>query len=87
MASLKEEFEEANANVELAKVKRETTGNEKDRVQKIVEELHRSKEECFSTAQCCEMLKICLSQLGCFQEKNNSCVVTLLGRRSGLKAK
>lgn len=49
MARQKEEIEESNANVELEKVKQEITENEKDRVQKNVDELHQSKEECFST--------------------------------------
>lgn len=57
MALLKETLEEMNAKFELQNAKHEIVVGERDRLQKIVDELQWSKEECFSiAAMCCEKL-------------------------------
>jgi hypothetical protein len=58
MLKLKEKFDEVNGNFEVEKLKREIVEAERDRVQKNVDELRESKEQCFSVvAQCCDKLK------------------------------
>jgi hypothetical protein len=51
----------------VEKTKQEIAKTERDRLQKIVEELHESKEECFSTdVQRCEKLKNMFINIGAF---------------------
>jgi hypothetical protein len=57
MLKLKEKFDEVNENFEIEKLKCEITEAERDMVQKNVDELRKSKEQCFSVAaQCCDKL-------------------------------
>jgi chromosome segregation ATPase len=49
MRKLKEKLDEVSESLEVENEKREIVKTEKNRVQKIVEELRESKEESFST--------------------------------------
>lgn len=70
MVELKQKFDEANENFEVEKTKQEIAKTERDRLQKIVEELHESKEECFSTiVQRCEKLKNMFINIGAFSSE------------------
>jgi chromosome segregation ATPase len=55
---LEKKLDEVNENFEVEKAKREISEIERNRVQKNIEELRQSKEECFSVCmQCCNNLK------------------------------
>jgi hypothetical protein len=63
---------EVNENFEVKKAKREIAEAERDRVQKNVEELRTSKEQCFSiAAHCCEKLKSMFANVGAFSNDKN----------------
>jgi hypothetical protein len=55
---LEKKLDEVTESFNVEQTKREISNNERSRIQKIVEELRHSKEECFSVAmQCCNKLK------------------------------
>lgn len=58
MAKLKEKVKDTSVIFEVEKVKHKISDNERTTLQKIVDELWESSEECFySTAQCCKKFK------------------------------
>jgi hypothetical protein len=70
MALLEEILEEMNAKFELQNAKHEIVVGERDRLQKIVDELQWSKEECFSiAAMCCEKLQNTFVTIGVFSSE------------------
>jgi hypothetical protein len=69
---LEKKLDEVNENFEVEKAKREISEAERNRVQKNIEELHQSKEECFSVAmQCCNKLKSTFAKVGTFSTEQN----------------
>ena len=69
---LEKKLDEVNQNFECENAKHEIAEAEWNRVQKKVEELHHSKEECFSIAmQCCDKLKSMFAKVGAFSNDQN----------------
>jgi hypothetical protein len=67
MLKLQGKFNEANENFEVEKAKREIAEAERNWVQKNVDELRESKEQCFSiVTQCCEKLKSMFASVSAF---------------------
>lgn len=70
MALLRENLEETEGNFEMQNCKREITENERNVLQKTVDELRQSKEESFSiAAQSCEKLKNTFITIGPFSSE------------------
>jgi chromosome segregation ATPase len=69
---MKEKLEKVNENFDVEKGKREIAEVERDKVQKKVEELQTSNEQCFSiAAHCCEKLKSMFASVGAFSNGEN----------------
>lgn len=64
-ARLKSELADVSGNFEVDKAKKEIYSDEKNHLQKIVDNLRSSREECFSIAsQCCWRMKDTFSSVG-----------------------
>jgi hypothetical protein len=80
MSKLKEKVDEKSEDLDVEKEKREIAKTEKNRVQKIFEELRKSKEESFLIAfRCCEKLKNMFTNIGAFSSEEEFFSVVPLG--------
>jgi hypothetical protein len=69
---LEKKFDEVNENFEVETKKREISETERVRFQRNINELHQSKEECFTVCmQCCNKLKSTFAKVGAFSTEQN----------------
>jgi hypothetical protein len=69
---LEEKLDEMSENFEVEKEKREIVETKRNRVQRNIDELRNSKEQCYSiTAHCCEKLKGMFTNIGAFSSDRN----------------
>jgi hypothetical protein len=69
---LEKKLDEVNENLEVEKAKHKIVEIEHNRVQRNIEELRQSKEECFSLAmQCCDKLKSSFAKVGAFSTEED----------------
>jgi hypothetical protein len=69
---LEKKLDEVNKNFEVEKAKREISETERNRVQRNIDELCRSKEECFTVCmKCCNKLKNTFAKVGAFSTEQN----------------
>lgn len=75
MSTLKEKFDEVSEKFEVEIAKCEMAEVERDRVQKNVNKLQDSKEQCFSIAvECCEKLRNMFASVGAFSSEEEFCL-------------
>ena len=64
---LEKKLDEVNENFEVETEKQEISDTKHIRVQRNIDELHQSKEECFNVCmQCCNKLKSTYAKVGAF---------------------
>jgi hypothetical protein len=69
---LEKKLDEVTKNFNVEKVKREISDMERIRVQRNIDELHQSKEECFNVCmECCNKLKSTFAKVGAFLTEQN----------------
>jgi hypothetical protein len=69
---LEKKLDEVNENFEVENEKREISETERIRVQRNIDELHQSKEECFTVCmQCCNKWKSTFAKFDAFSTKQN----------------
>jgi alanine racemase len=67
---LEKKLDEVTENYNVEQAKREISDTERLRVQKNVEELRQTKEECYNVAmECCNKLKNSFAKVGAFSTK------------------
>jgi hypothetical protein len=72
VVKLEKKLYEVTKNFNVEKVKREISDTKRIRVQRNIDELHQSKEECFNVCmECCNKLKSTFAKVGTFLTEQN----------------